>query len=385
MNATRISRSHGPCRRRAGICGRGGPHRRGRVWRLAHGRARRAPPDHARPTCQRPLRRSRQRTGRNATRAPAPTFQRRRRASRSIYSRAASTCRASFASRRTAISSSRKPERGACGSFARGRLAPARRKARSSPTGVQRVYGIAFYPSGTEPALRLCRDAGLSCALSLSQRRHESLRLRRRRSRACRAAADTGRATSRSQPTTRRCSCRSARPAMSTRACARADQASIAEAPLGASFGDERRRADVLAFDPDGQKPARLRDRHSQLFRPRGSARNRRALVRRQRTRRTGRQPAARLRHACRARRLLWLALVLSRRSSGPASQGRAAGSREQHHDSRRSHSGAFGAARHRLLYGGSVSLRLQRRRLRHAARLVESLDAAPATRSCAS
>jgi glucose/arabinose dehydrogenase len=32
----------------------------------------------------------------------------------------------------------------------------------------------------------------------------------------------------------------------------RADQASIAEAPAGASFGDEKRRADVLAFDPDG-------------------------------------------------------------------------------------------------------------------------------------
>ncbi len=33
----------------------------------------------------------------------------------------------------------------------------------------------------------------------------------------------------------------------------RADQAEIAEAPLGASFGDEQRRADVLAFDPDGK------------------------------------------------------------------------------------------------------------------------------------
>jgi glucose/arabinose dehydrogenase len=33
----------------------------------------------------------------------------------------------------------------------------------------------------------------------------------------------------------------------------RADQASIAEGALGASFGDEQRRADVLAFDPDGR------------------------------------------------------------------------------------------------------------------------------------
>jgi glucose/arabinose dehydrogenase len=34
----------------------------------------------------------------------------------------------------------------------------------------------------------------------------------------------------------------------------RPDQAQIAEAPLGASFGDEKRRADVLAFDPDGKQ-----------------------------------------------------------------------------------------------------------------------------------
>ena len=32
----------------------------------------------------------------------------------------------------------------------------------------------------------------------------------------------------------------------------RADQVSIAGAPIGSSFGDEARRADVLAFDPDG-------------------------------------------------------------------------------------------------------------------------------------
>jgi glucose/arabinose dehydrogenase len=33
----------------------------------------------------------------------------------------------------------------------------------------------------------------------------------------------------------------------------RADGAEIAKAPLGASFGDEQRRADVLAFDPEGK------------------------------------------------------------------------------------------------------------------------------------
>jgi glucose/arabinose dehydrogenase len=33
----------------------------------------------------------------------------------------------------------------------------------------------------------------------------------------------------------------------------RQDQTDIAEGPIGASFGDEQRRADVLAFDPDGK------------------------------------------------------------------------------------------------------------------------------------
>ena len=58
----------------------------------------------------------------------------------------------------------------------RRRLAPGRRKARSSLTDLQRPYGIAFYPSGPDPTLCLCRDAGLCRALSLSQRRRESLR-----------------------------------------------------------------------------------------------------------------------------------------------------------------------------------------------------------------
>ena len=42
--------------------------------------------------------------------------------------------------------------------------------------GVPGVYGIAFYPSGERPAFRLCRDVGFRPALSLSERRDESLR-----------------------------------------------------------------------------------------------------------------------------------------------------------------------------------------------------------------
>ena len=48
----------------------------------------------------------------------------------------------------------------------------------------------------------------------------------------------------------------------------------------------------------------------------------------------------------------------------------------DKRHDSRRAHPGAFGAARHRLLRGRSVSRRVQGRRLRRAAWLVESRDA---------
>ena len=117
--------------------------------------------------------------------------------------------------------------------------------------GLQRPYGIAFYPSGERPALRLCRVAGLRCALSLSQRRHEGLRpggkdreLAERR----RTLDPRPRVLGRRQDAVR-----FGRLSEQCRRRRRADQASIAEAPIGASFGEEQRRADVLAFDPDGR------------------------------------------------------------------------------------------------------------------------------------
>ena len=59
-----------------------------------------------------------------------------------------------------------------------GQPAPDRRKARSSPHGLQRPYGIAFYPSGSDPKFVYVASPELRCALSLSQRRHEGLRPR---------------------------------------------------------------------------------------------------------------------------------------------------------------------------------------------------------------
>jgi glucose/arabinose dehydrogenase len=42
--------------------------------------------------------------------------------------------------------------------------------------GLQRPYGIAFYPSGENPRFVYVASPGLRCPLSLSQRRDESLR-----------------------------------------------------------------------------------------------------------------------------------------------------------------------------------------------------------------
>ena len=61
---------------------------------------------------------------------------------------------------------------------------PVQLKARSSPRLAATVWDC-FLPFGAGAALRLCRDAGLRGALSLSQRRDEGLRARRDRSRAC--------------------------------------------------------------------------------------------------------------------------------------------------------------------------------------------------------
>ena len=43
-------------------------------------------------------------------------------------------------------------------------------------------------------------------------------------------------------------------------------KASSTSHPLGATWGDEEDRADVLAFDPGRQEQARLRDRAQQLL-----------------------------------------------------------------------------------------------------------------------
>ena len=124
--------------------------------------------------------------------------------------------------------------------------------------GLNRPFGIAFYPPGPNPAYvyvatntQVVRypyrngDLNASGPPEIDRRRP------------CPAGAAIGRATSSFRPTARRCSSRSARAPMSPKKWRRLPAANCAsfEAshPPGAAWGAEENRADVLAFDPDGR------------------------------------------------------------------------------------------------------------------------------------
>jgi hypothetical protein len=126
---------------------------------------------------------------------------------------------------------------------------------------------------------------------------------------------DTGPATSLSRLTIRRCSFRSAQRATTPKDCAPRSRV------LGASWDEEQDRADMLAFDPEG-KGERVYATAFAIVRALRFSRERRALVRRQRARRTRRRPAAGLCDARRGGRLLWLALVLLGDHQDPRHQG---------------------------------------------------------------
>ena len=124
---------------------------------------------------------------------------------------------------------------------------------------------------------------------------------------------------------------------------------------------------------------ADLRHRPAQLRRPRdpaGRERGGRRLVRHQRARRARRRPAAGLRDACGARRVLRLAVVLHRQPRGPAPARPPARSRGPCHRARRADPAALRPARHHVLRRRHVPARVPRRRLRGAARLMEPRQA---------
>ena len=175
----------------------------------------------------------------------------------------------------------------------------------------------------------LCRQHRLGRALPLSQRRYEGARRCRGD---CREAADRPAAALDARRrllarTARRCSCRSAPPSNVAEDMPKLDPAElqkwIAENPLGAAWGNESERADVLVFDPHGKNrrifATGIRNCVGMAIHPD----DRRSLVLDQRTRSARRRSAARLRHARARRRVLRLALVLYRRQPGPASQRR--------------------------------------------------------------
>ena len=178
MNASRISRYPRTCRRRNRVRRRGGPNRRGRVRRLALGRAGRAPLDHpSRPAgafCD----------ALDSEHVAARRAHRRRNPKGAAGLRGRSfRGRAQYAPRH-----SRRAERrhllGGDRSGARARLSPRRSWRRSGARrGLRRGLAAAVWecvlPLRAGAAVRLCRDAGLRGALSLSQRRDEGLRPRR--------------------------------------------------------------------------------------------------------------------------------------------------------------------------------------------------------------
>ena len=93
---------------------------------------------------------------------------------------------------------------------------------------------------------------------------------------------------------------------------------------LGAAWGDEEDRADVLVFDPDGGEQRGCSRPACATARPRRSARRRRAVVRGQRADGLGDNLPPDYATRVRDGRVLRLAVVLHRRPSGPAAGWRA-------------------------------------------------------------
>ena len=157
----------------------------------------------------------------------------------------------------------------------------------------------------------------------------------------------------------------------------------VASHARGATWGAEENRADVLAFDPDGGDmrvfATGIRNCSGLAVQPETS----RAVVRRQRARYARRRPAARLRHQRQAGRLLRLAMVLHRRPRGPAPRGAAHRSRRRGDRARRAGPAPFRAARHRLLHGPRSSRPNIAATPSSRCTARGTAPSAPATRSC--
>ena len=136
---------------------------------------------------------------------------------------------------------------------------------------------------------------------------------------------------------------------------------------------------------PRRQERAGLRLGHPQPRRPGDPSRDRRALDLGQRARRPGRPPRARLHHARREGRLLRLALVLHRPTPGPSAQGQAPRAQGQGDRPRRAAPVALGLARHDLLRRRAVPRGVQATTSSPPSTAPGTAPGAPATRSSAS
>ena len=142
--------------------------------------------------------------------------------------------------------------------------------------------------------------------------------------------------------------------------------------PPGAAWGDERDRADVLAFDPDGKDgrvfATGLRNCSGLAVQP-GTGALWCAVNERDGL---GDNLGARLRDLGAGGGVLWLALVLYRRARGPPPQGPPPRPREPRRRSRRADPAALRSSRDRVLRFRPVSPGVSRRCVRRAARLLE-------------
>ena len=119
--------------------------------------------------------------------------------------------------------------------------------------GVQRVYGIAFYPSGENP--RFVYVATPQSVMRFPYRSGE-MKASGPAEKVASLPGDGGGHWSRDlafSADDKTLFVAVGSGSNVAEGAPRADQASIAEAPVGASVGDEQGRADVLALDPDGK------------------------------------------------------------------------------------------------------------------------------------
>ena len=250
-------------------------------------------------------------------------------------------------------------------------------------TGLDRPFGLAFYPPGEHPKWLYVADNDAVVRFPYRPGDLHGALPRPRWS--CRSSparqAATGRGISRSPATARRCSCPSARRRTSPRSMPASHGFGgrrLGEAHgLGAAWGDEENARGRPGLRSAGRPPARSSRAASAIAWACHGAEDRRALVLHQRARRPRRRPRAGLHHPRHKP---------ARSMGGPGTTSaptrildatrRAPRPRREGGNARRAAPAALGLARAVVLRRGHVPRGDARRRLRRAPRLVEPRNA---------